>query len=116
MKKVLFLLLLFVICAPSRATDRMCADSVGVWGAPGFHCPKPSSIPVSYSIDSDSGLVSISTTEAEQVRVQITGHLTGLVVDECFYGFTSELLYNHDFYEIRFTIHSGKTYIDYFYL
>ena len=116
MKKVLFLLLLFVICAPSRATDRMCADSVGVWGIPGFHCPKPSSIPVSYSIDSDSGLVSISTTETEQVRVQITGCISGLVDDELFNGSTSIVLYYHDFYEIRFTVQSGNTYIDYFYL
>ncbi len=115
MKKVLFLLLLFVICAPSRATDRMCADSVGVWGAPGFHCPKPSSIPVSYSIDSDSGLVSISTTETEQVRVQITGCYSGLVEDELFYGSTSIVVFNHDLYEIIFSIQSGKTYLYWFY-
>lgn len=116
MKKVLFILLVFVISAPSWATERICADSLEVWGGPGFHCPKPSSVPVSYSIDSDSGLVSISTTETEQVRVQIIGHLTGLVVDECFYGYTSVVLYNHDFYEIKFILQSGKTYIDYFYL
>lgn len=116
MKKVLFLLLLLVICAPSRAMDKMCADTTFVGGGNGFHSPNPHSVPVSYSIDNDSGLVSMSTTETEQVRVQITGCISGLVDDELFYGSTSIVLYNHDYYEIRFTVQSGNTYIDYFYL
>ena len=116
MKKVLFLLLLLVICAPSRAMDKMCADTTFVGGGNGFHSPNPHSVPVSYSIDNDLGLVSMSTTETEQVRVQITGCISGLVDDELFNGSTSIVLYYHDFYEIRFIIQSGDTYIDYFYL
>ena len=116
MKKVLFLLLLLVICAPSRAMDKMCADTTFVGGGNGFHSPNPHSVPVSYSIDNDLGLVSMSTTETEQVRVQITGCISGLVDDELFNGSTSIVLYYHDFYEIRFTVQSGNTYIDYFYL
>lgn len=96
--------------------DKMCADTTFVGGGNGFHSPNPHSVPVSYSIDNDLGLVSMSTTETEQVRVQITGCISGLVDDELFNGSTSIVLYYHDFYEIRFTVQSGNTYIDYFYL
>lgn len=115
MKKVLFILLVLVISASSWAAERICADSLGVLGGPGFHCPKPSSVPFTYSIDSDSGLISISTTETEQVRVQVIGQFTGLIDDEYFYGYTSIVLYNHDLYEIKFIIHSGKIYNSLFY-
>ena len=116
MKKVLFFFLLLAICLPSLATERICTDSLGIWGGSGPHCPKPASAPVSYSVDYDLGLVSFSTRESEQVRVQIIGQISGLVDDELFYGSSSVVLYNHDFYEIRFILYSGKTYIDYFYL
>ena len=115
MKKVLFLLLLLVICAPSRAMDKMCADTTFVGGGNVFHSPNPHSVPVSYSIDNDSGLVSISTTESGQVRVQIIGQLFGLVDDEFFCGTTSIVLNCHDIYEIRIQLCSGFIYYDCFF-